>query len=153
MLNRSRLWVALLVSAVASVSVACSSPSSSPPAAPVTGAAAPSTSSPVPAPSTSSLAPASALSYCASLAAAYRVKPPTGKTTVKAQATFGKLLIPAAKAAAADGKADVAKLLNLLAAMNSDPLSVTAEQAGTAFADIAKVAPVVQKDCGISLMQ
>ncbi|MBE3074766.1 MAG: hypothetical protein IMZ75_07440 [Actinobacteria bacterium] len=93
------------------------------------------------------------MSYCAPLAAAYRVKPPTGKTTPKALAKFGKLLTPAAKAAAADGKTDVATLLSTLAAMNSDPLSVTAKQANTAFAAIAKVAPVVLKDCGINLMQ
>ena len=81
------------------------------------------------------------------------MKPPTGKTTFEAQAKFGKLLAPAAKAAAADGKTDVAKLLTTLAAMNSDPRSVTAKQAGAAFEEIAKVLPIVLKDCGVNLMQ
>ncbi|MBE3074686.1 MAG: hypothetical protein IMZ75_07025 [Actinobacteria bacterium] len=47
----------------------------------------------------------------------------------------------------------MAKVLSSLAAMNSDPLSVTAKQAGPALEAMAEVAPIVLKDCGINLMQ
>jgi hypothetical protein len=96
----------------------------------------------------------SALTYCAPLAAAYEVKPASGtETTPEVLAEFGNLLTPAAEAAAADGKADVAELLTTLAAMNLDIGSVTAEQAMAVGATTIELAPVVMEDCGINLMQ
>lgn len=150
----SRTWGVLTVSAVVGVLAGCSSSGTSSPAASDSSASSSASSTASSTPTASPSALASAHSYCAPLAAAYKVKPPTGqKTTPETLAIFGKALTPAAEAAAADGKADVAELLTLLAAMNSDARSVTAERAGTAFDSVAKLSPVVMKDCGINLMQ
>ncbi len=99
----------------------------------------------------------SVATYCAPLAAAFKVKPPSGQSLDAAQTAdlvkFGKLLGPAATAAAADGKTDVSKLLVLLGKLNSAPLSVTAEQAGEALKENFRLAPIIMADCRIDMMQ
>lgn len=98
----------------------------------------------------------SGVTYCAPLAAAYKVKPPSGQALNAAQLAdlvkFGKLLGPAADAAAADGKPEIAKLLTVLGAMNSDPHAVTAQQAGEAFKESSRLAPIIMADCKINIM-
>lgn len=144
---------------LAGVSACSGSTTSSPtsPAPSTTSATGSPSSSSAGAPTTTATTPATAPTYCALLAKAYQIKPPTGVKLTAAQLAdevqFGKLLTPAAQAAAADGKPEVAKLLTLLSTMNSDPTSVTAAQAGEAFSQISKVSPTVMTDCNINLMQ
>lgn len=158
--NLARGWITSGTIALLLVGIsACSAGTTSSPTSSAPTTASP-TSSPVTtsAPPTATAATPSAVpTYCALLATAYQIKPPTGVKLTAAQLAdevkFGKLLIPASQAAAADGKPEVAKLLTLLATMNSDPTSVTAAQAGEAFSQISKVSPTVMADCKINLMQ
>lgn len=107
--------------------------------------------------SPSSSSSVSAATYCAPLAAAYKVKPPSGVALSAAQladlAKFGKLLGSAADAATADGKPEIAKLLTVLGTMNTDPTSVTAQQAGEAAKETAKLAPTIKADCKINILE
>ena len=123
-----------------------SSPSSAPPASTAKSTSSPSASSSV-----------ATATYCVPLAAAYKVKPPSGVALNSAQVAdmvkFGKLLGPAAEAAAADGKPGVAKLLALLGTMNASPTTVTAAQASEAAQKLSIVAPIVMADCKIDILQ
>ena len=90
--------------------------------------------------------------YCAPLAVAMKARPLVDKSaTAAAKAQFAKLLTPAAKAATAGKKPAVAAVLTTIATMNAHPASITGPQAAAAAAAIAKVNPVVVKDCGITL--
>lgn len=146
MIRILRPWGVLAVVAIVIALAGCSSSD--------TSSTAPSRSTPTATPTAASSTPVSALTYCAPLAAAYQAKPASGTaTTPEVLAKFGNLLTPAADAAAADGKADVAELLTTLAAMNLDIGSVTADKAMSVGDTIIRLAPVVMKDCGINLMQ
>lgn len=146
MIRILRPWGVLAVVAIVIALAGCSSSD--------TSSTAPSRSTPTATPTAASSTPVSALTYCALLAAAYQAKPASGTaTTPEVLAKFGNLLTPAAEAAAADGKADVAELLNTLAAMNLDIGSVTADEAMSVGDTTIRLAPVVMEDCGINLMQ
>lgn len=140
----SRLWAAFAAAALVGSLTGCSSsdaPTASDSASPASESSSPTQSESKP-------------SYCAPLAAAFEVKPPTGEaTTSDVLAKFGQLLTPAAAAASADGKTDVAELLTTLAAMNSDPSSVTADEAFEVGQTTLDLVPVVMADCGINMMQ
>lgn len=146
MIRVLRPWGVLAVVAIVIALAGCSSSD--------TSSTAPSRSTPTATPTAASSTPVSALTYCVPLAAAYQAKPASGTaTTPEVLAKFGNLLTPAAEAAAADGKADVAELLTTLAAMNLDIGSVTADKAMSVGDTTIRLAPVVMKDCGINLMQ
>jgi hypothetical protein len=91
--------------------------------------------------------------YCAPLAAAFKVKPPSGQSTsLETMKQYGKLLEPAAAAASAGGNTDVAGFLNLTAKMSADPMHA-GDLAQGAFAAAAKAYPVILKDCAIDIMK
>jgi hypothetical protein len=102
-------------------------------------------------------APSSAageVTYCEPLQAAYAMKPASGSVVSDEDlAAFADALEPAAIAAQADGKPEIAALFALLAQMNAAPDSMTSDEMNEAFTQIAALGPEVQADCGIDLMQ
>ena len=99
-------------------------------------------------------AAAAAASYCAPLEAAYAVKPASGEVASDSDLkAFADAMQPAADAATADGKPELAAFFALIAQLNAAPDSMTAEDTNKAFSELAQFAPVVQKECGIDMMQ
>jgi len=94
------------------------------------------------------------VTYCEPLSAAYAVKPATGSiASDESLAIFAAALEPAAIAAEADGKPEVAALFMLLVQMNAAPDLIQPEDVDEAFAQLAALAPTVEADCGVDLMQ
>jgi hypothetical protein len=135
----NRFVVAACVAASALVLTACGSSTSS-----ESSAAAPE----------SVAAAGGGTSYCAPLQAAYDIKVATGETGTDEQfAAFGEAMLPAAEAAAADGRPELADFFALIAEINSDPGGATPDQGEAAFAGAFEFGPEVLEDCGVDLMQ
>ena len=151
MTKHCRILAALTISVVAGVTAGCSSPVAAPTAS---AKSTPSASAPVATTPVATTPNGGKPAYCALLATAYLVKPPSGKSVTAAEARkFGKLVEPAAAAASAAGKKDVGDGLSLIAVMNSDITKLTAKQGEAAFASMPIIVPIVMKDCGIDLMK
>lgn len=134
-----RIVVAACVAASALVLTACGSSTSteSSSAAPESAAAA-----------------GGGTSYCAPLQAAYGIKPASGEIATDEQlAAFAEAMLPAAEAAAADGRPELADFFALVAEINANPDGATPDQGEAAFAGAFEFGPEVLTDCGVDLMQ
>ncbi len=129
--------------------VACSSSTTStstPSSAPLVASAAPT-------PDTSVVA-AGGTSYCEPLAAAFKIKPASGEPASDAQlAAFGEAMVPAATAAAADGRQDLADMFTLIAKVNSDPNGTTPTETSQALNEVITNADEVKAACGVDMLQ
>lgn len=106
------------------------------------------------APAETTAAAGGGTSYCAPLQAAYDIKVATGETGTDEQfAAFGEAMLPAAEAAAADGRPELADFFALVAEINANPDGATPDQGEAAFAGAFALGPEVLEDCGIDLMQ
>lgn len=93
-------------------------------------------------------------SYCAPLQQAYAIKVPSGETGTDEQfAAFAEAMLPAADAAAADGRQDLADFFTLVAEINANPDGATPDQGEAAFAGAFQFGPEVLEACGVDLMQ
>lgn len=111
------------------------------------------TSSESPSAAASSAPAAAGTSYCEPLAAAYAIKVPSGETGTDEQfAAFGEAMLPAAEAAAADGRQDLADFFLLVAEINANPDGATPDQGEAAFAGAFQFGPEVLEACGVDLM-
>jgi hypothetical protein len=96
---------------------------------------------------------AAGTSYCVPLAAAYEIKVPSGETGTDEQfAAFAEAMLPAAEAAAADGRQDLADFFLLVAEINANPDGATPDQGEAAFAGAFQFGPEVLEACGVDLM-
>jgi len=102
----------------------------------------------------SSTAAGGGTSYCTPLQAAYDIKVATGEIGTDEQfAAFAEAMLPAAEAAAADGRPELADFFALVAEINANPQGATPDQGEAAFAGAFAIGPEVLEDCGIDLMQ
>lgn len=98
-------------------------------------------------------ADAASASYCDPLAAAYEIKPASGEPAGDADlAAFGEALLPAAAAAAADGRPDLADLFTLLSQVNAHPDAVSEEQVDLALTEVLNYSDEVSSTCGIDML-
>jgi hypothetical protein len=97
---------------------------------------------------------ATGTSYCAPLQEAYAIKVPSGEIGSDEQfAAFAEAMRPAADAAVADGRQDLADFFLLVAEINANPDGATPDQGEAAFAGAFEFGPEVLEDCGVDLMQ
>lgn len=93
-------------------------------------------------------------SYCGPLQEAYAIKPASGEIATDEQlAAFAEAMLPAAEAAAADGRPELADFFALIAEINANPDGATPDQGEAAFAGVFEFGPEVLEDCGVDLMQ
>jgi hypothetical protein len=129
----SRTCAALTIAAFAAATVGCSSSSDASKGATAAGDKA---------------------AYCAPLAAAKLARPTPGQAGLdEAMKHYGKLVEPAAAAASAAGKTEVADLLNEVAKANSDPEHPDMQQIEAAVITAKTVGPMILKDCGFDFMK
>ena len=86
--------------------------------------------------------------------AAYAIKPASGESTTDEQlAAFADAMEPAAAAAAADGRQDLAAFFALIAQINAAPETITEAQINDTVTQLAALGPEIQATCGVDMMQ